>query len=422
MERNGVATILVPPLELPEVEIGDPDVLEEQVKKIQASAEELRGWFLGKLGELEKAKGMSPKARELVAEKIATIQRKLEEFLCHSVPDYRRAAWLALLTFELGRGLSSRQETEELLSRLVKEKRLVETPGGRLVYGRRSFEVSPASMFEEPEMLQAYQLFGNLLSRVYQEIGRARQQKTQHLTTQATINWQELKAGKRGKCVLDVPAEKVQNGGKEFWRGGGILLVESDGEKIFPLDASGAIEETVREANALGVHLLVKSLTWDEPPFVRGLQPEKGKKVQLLWHLCRRGFSAEEEKEKVKATRQIFSDEADLTPEGFFSGRESGTCLVGFRGIWEVKDPEGKVTDRIPNLFLLVRREEKEGKMRLRIAEVPDHLGDLFRDCMEGYTEEGNKFEGTPHPLRAILMAVYGQVTSQEAIRQITSK
>lgn len=394
---------VVPLPELPDLEELSLENLEAQADKIREGANKIRRWTEAALTQIDQVTGLSREARELAGDAITANQKSLTEFLGHEVPAYRRAAWLALLSHEFSRDLHSREKVEELAKRLVEEGRLTEDSRGEIRLYDRNFRISPEARFEKPEIAEIWRLVGNLLKRVESEDKKERGEKAQELKAQADISPQELRDGKPGKSFLSVPPEKARNG---LWRGGGTMLVESDGQKIEPLAATGSIEAAVEETKELKVHLLVSSLKYETAPMVK-LPSDAARKVQLLWHLVKRALRTEE----TKVVHTAFAEKATVGPEEFFVERKSGVCLVEFSGVWET--PQG---ERITSLFLLVERKGKK-EPKLQIVEVPDHLNGFFASCMgEKFTEEDSKFGGVGQPLRAVLQACYGQ-TSQSAAK-----
>lgn len=409
---------LVPPPELPEIQIGEFDDLETQAQKIGERAAQVRSWVLSTMGKLERAKGLSRIAQELAAENIAAAQKSLQEFVSHPVPAYCRAAWLGLLEYELTRELNSREEVLTFLGRLVNEGYLKEEPTGPLKGYGKTYAISENSRFGDEEVEEVKKLLSVLFSRVYAEVGKTRAQKAQALKDRATITRQELFAGQPGFAVLEVPAQEVVQNGQTRWRGGGVLLVHSNGQSIFPREASGAIEAAIQEAKELRVSLLVKSLAQQSPPFDQRLPLDQNKKAQFLWYILKRTFRAEEEAEKIRTSWEQLDAEATISPKEFFLERQPGICLVEFQGVWRTPTPDGRTAQEIPHLFFLIerRRIEEEGTA-IQIVKVPDHLGAFFASCMGKYTEGPPKFEGLQYPLNAVLQAVHGQVfhASQDA-------
>lgn len=338
---------------------------------------------------LDRARLASREAREKIGPQIKEAQKFLQDNLFHQAPAVRRAVWRAVLGFELTRTINTRAEVETLLASLVRRGFLQEIPDGYLWLYGKAYQIHPNSLFGDPEKTEVRNLFGNLLSKV-----------KEGFLARSTITIEELFSGSRGECAIEVPPGKVEQNGKEVWLGGGVLYLRSDGEYITPEDAMGSIEGGIQEAEKLGVRLRIDSLKSNQPPFVPRLDHVKGAKLRLLWWLLKRARRLDEEKKG-------FPKKATISPEEFFLKKGLGVCLATFPGVWEVKE-EGKVISRIHSMFFLVERRE-EGTKRIHIVEVPTHLGDFFAQCM-GEHEEGDRYEGCPQPLRAVLQAISGHV------------
>lgn len=387
------------------------DTAEEQAEKDRAEAERISAIILSAINYLERAAGASREAQERLRTRTEEARSLLNSHLHHNTPAVRRAVWEAILMYEFSRPLENRAEVEELLTNLVKRGILVENPEGYLMAYQKTYMVSPESRFEESEIAKVKRDLVALLQRVYQEVGKTREQKAALLRSQSTLDLAGLLAGQQGKCLVEVPTEKVVQNGKGFWRGGGTLLVASDGQKILPLGAVGSIGGVIQEAMDLNVHLWLQSLQRTAPPFIERLPSEQGRKVQLFWHLLKRAIQAAEEKEKLQAQRQEMADRTTTPPEEFFLEGRPGICLVDFQGVWRVPAPDGTTAEEIPHLFFLLERTEGEGTKRLQIVEVPNHLKEFLAPCLgKEYPEEGNRFVGMAYPLNAILQAVYGQI------------
>lgn len=423
LEGVVIGGVNLPPLKLPDVDLGDLDGLDARAKEMIAAAEKVRAWVRSTQGQLDKLAGKSREVRELVAVQMTKAEKELTALLNHELPAYRRAAWLGLLEHEFSRELNAKTEVEELLGRLVEHGRLKESPAGDLkVYGKAYF-VAPESWFEAPEVTEARQLLAKLLSRVFQETGKRWGEKALKLKACGVITLDELWASQPGKCAVEVPAEEVPANGNHpgFRRGGGVLLVESNGEDIQLMDVAGSIEAAVLEAMRLKVFLKVASLHWQVPPTIPALSKEMGTKVQLIWHLLKRAHRAKEQEERLARARETLTQQATVTCQEFFLEQKLGACLAEFGGVWENADGSAGPT----NLFLLIERREEAGTKRIHIVDVPNHLRAFFAHCRDEYAEEGNKFKGLPYPLVAVLQAIYGQVVkaSQDASKtdQITA-
>jgi hypothetical protein len=352
-------------------------------------------------------------SQETSGPQIQEAKKKIPEFLNHAVPAYRRAARMALVTHELSRTLCSREEVEGVLQNLI-DRQILEystTSEGKLVY-RMRYQPHASSCFGEEEVAKIEKILESLLSKVEKEEHQRRQEVAKSLQDQATISLQSLLDGKEGLCALSVPPERVERAGQEFWRGGGTFLVRSDGEKIFPVAGSGSIERAVTEICEMRIFLILASLESDKPPFVPQLRPEQGRKLQLLWHLMKRGIKNEEELQQTLAVREQMQSQATISMPDFFLDEQLGTCLVDFQGSWKTDGQRP-----IRHVFLLVSREVNgDATTRLiRVAEIPPHLGGFLGRC-NGRYPEGERFSDLPQPLKAVLQATYKQVEKQERI------
>lgn len=396
--------------EFPIFSLEEIEEARKQAEKDRQYAEKAYSTIRPAIAFLEKATGEDRDTRYRLKKGIEEAQELLDRYRHHEIPAVRRAVWKALLSYEFSRPLESRKEVEELLTNLVQRGLLVADPDGTLKAYGKTYTVPPESLFEEPEMMWTKRTLADLLNRVFQSVGERRKQRVAAMQAQANLDLAALMAGQVGRCLIEVPPEKVvQNDGTEFWRGGGWLLLQSDGQRIYPLETIGSFENAIQEAKDLGVYLLTKSLRGKSPPFSQ-LPSEMVRKIRLLWYLIKRGVKHAEEAKKISRQNEEFAAKATVSPEEFFLQGKTGVCHVNYQGNWWVKTPEGVITHRIPNLFLLVSREEKKDKKVVRIIDVPDHVKEFLAPCICKEFEEGDKFAGIAQPLKAVLQAVYGQV------------
>ena len=413
---------LVPSPKLPDVSstlLADETVAD----KVREGAEKVRTWVKATLAALSQVARGSRELQEIRAPAVAEAERKLNRFLKEEeMPAYRRAAWLGLFDFEFSQELKNREEVKGLLSRLVAEGRLVETTDGPIKgYKDKADEPEPAyafsdeAQFGDPEMWEVSSLYRQCRQRAWEATGKARTDEARELMKQSELSVEEFLEGKPGIFTIGIPPEPIVNLTTDSiiaWRGGGTLQVKSDGQKIFPLAATGNIQASVQEAKELKVHLFRDSLSWETPPFIKELPIEMAKKIQLLWHLLQRGLRAAEETRQLQAVKDEMAILVTVTPSEFFLEDKPGICLAEYRGIWEELVPDEEKVNRRPNLFFSVERFSQEGEegdqMFIRLVQVPDHLGDFFEACSGEYPE-GEQFGGCPQPLRAVLRAIYGQ-------------
>ena len=300
---------------------------------------------------------------------------------------YRQAAWLATLEFHFSSSPQTSEELIALLERMVTDGYLAKSPtgAGYLRPYTKGYDFPSDCQLEETEKAKIKGLLLSLRGKVFDL-------EKKNLADKSTLSVKDFLAGRPGKIALVIHAEKAMRAGQTLWRAGGVLLLESDGQRIKPLDATGGIEEGVMEAKNMKVFLLLSSLQRDAPPFIKGLTPEMVKKTQLIWYLTKRGL-----------IRYRFAAMETVNQEGFFVEGKDGYCFLDFKGTWQI--PNGAT---VANFFFLIQRKTVTGVKRIHIASAPNHLEEFFADCLGEY-EEGQKFEGVPQPLRAVLQAAYGQ-------------
>ena len=415
-----LASMVVAFPELPDFQDGELDIesLKKQAVVIREKAEDVGKWTAGALAFLDSIETLDREEKELAAVPINKAKEGLERLLHQeATPAFRRAAWLACLKYMLSREFRSAEEVKALFRKLVESGYLQETPDGLLNLDRAHYAVPPEAAFGDPEIQEIAELMGGLADKVRQAEKTARRQKAEELVSEGDLTINDFLDGKKGKLPIQIPAEKVnQVGNGVFWRSGGLLLVESDGEKCWPVDALGgqSFEGGIEEARGLKVYLIISSLIQhDRPPFPQGLPEPNVRKLQLLWHLLRRGIRAHEEKERIKTARKEMSAKATIAPAEFFLKQDSGLCLVEYRENWHTPDDE-----TVADVFFLVERVREEG-LTIRVVEVPDHLHDFLGDCVDQEFPEKDEFRRIPYPLGAVLKAVYGQ--TQKTV-QIASK
>jgi len=413
----------VPLPDLPEIEGLTAD--EAVADRIREGALQVREWTAAVLPKIDAAKAGSREAREQAADAIAEAESTLQSYLEHDTRAWRRASLMAVFSHHLAKELRSRPEAEALLQDLVdqgyleditpEKKEQEESPQELPAEALRAYDkayIVPADFaFGDPEIGELRQLLASFLRRVWAEERQIRTLAAKDLFSQSNLSPEEFRAGKPGKLTLGIPPEEVRksDGTTAFWRGGGTLQVESNGERVTPLAATGTIQGAIEEAVSLKVHLLLRSLEWDTTPYVQALPPEMNKKIQLLWHLLQRGLLAAEEKRQRQDLRDEFEKRATITPEQFFLEGQPGICLVQLEEDWEDRDQDKRVINRVLDPFFLAERfNQGDEQGFIRILEVPPHFEEMLASCM-GEHPEGEKFLGLPYPLVLILQNAYGQ-------------
>lgn len=381
----------------------DLESLKKQAEVIRAKAKDVGEWAAGALAYLDSVETLGREERELATIPITKAQEGLERLLRQETTRaYRRAAWLACLKHMLSREFRSPEEIRALFRKLVEEGYLKEAPDGLLQLNGTSYAVPEEAAFDDPEIQEISGLMAGLTEKVRQAERTARRQRAEEMVSQGGLSIEEFLEGKPGKLAIQIPPEKVeQEGNGVFWRYGGLLLVESDGEKCWPLKALGgqSFEGAIGEAIDLGVNLPVSSLRHEKPPFPQRLPDESRRKFQLLWHLLKRRIG------RHKAKNQL-AEAANLRPTEFFLGGKPGICLVEYEGTWDTPEDE-----RIYDVFFLAERRtnEDDNTSTVRVLNVPAHLSEFLGEYADQEYPEEERFNGIPYPLGAVLKAVYGQ-------------
>jgi len=387
--------------------------------------------------------GFFKEAREVQeafpAEKVREAQDELRRLLRENkVPALRRAAWFGLFKANCGQNILSQEDAGEMMRELVKKDYLLLSSGiGDFVFLGVAYSFSRDSLFEEPDKREAAVLFEQLLRGIEERVKAGWAARTQYLMTLATVTLLEFLAGKPGPCFLKVPAQPKNPGASgNPWRPGGTMLVVSDGQKIVPAvcpdggyPVTGRISKTVVETAQLGVHVLLYSLpNGDEhdgdrqyPPRVN-LPGDMNQHFVWFWWLLSRGIQAGLAEERLKKDKQAFQDRTTITEEDFFLDGEPGMCLATYQGSWKKRGPDGEPTgEGVPNIFFLVERRVSEDgqKVEIELTGIPDHLKKFLSPCVGTFEAKDDHFSGLPQPLRAILQAIFGQISRRTEAGEI---
>lgn len=422
VELGSLAKAIVPLPPLPDFQGDEVNLatLKEKGDHIRQKADEVRVWVQNTLTFLGALDGTGREERELVEDKISTAQAGLHHLLHEeSVKAYRRAAWLATLRHFLSREVGSPEEVKPLLKDLVRQGYLNEDPDGSIQTATGRYSVPADSLFEKPEVEEISELLEKLSAAILAVERTERRQKAEALREQSTLSLDDFLAGKAGKWTVQVPPEEVpgQNGAAPYWRPGGLLLVETDGEgKCRPVDTVGhpSFSRAVEETRDLGVFLLVTSLGYPRPPLPK-LDEARVRKLHLFWYLLQRGVKAVRAEVLILEEKTGMGREATVSLSNFFLEKEHGMCLAEYIGPWHTED-----NGVIPTLFFLVeRREGGEGKNLIILRNVPKHLQRFLGDLVAKEFEEGEAFSGVNYPLKGMLQAIYGQ---QRKVAEMAAK
>jgi len=394
------------PLEPPElpVSIGglDPEKIREAAVKIAQNRQQVREWVLATAPKLREARevvaDMDDETIRLVAPELVQQEQALRDVLDGHLM-YRTSAWRALYDSMLAEGTN----LEAIATYMVGQKFLICQPNGdgQVRIGRRSFSLPAETGLTAADQTAVADRFA-ALSR------SARREENRKVASLATLLTPSILCnGVFGTYSLDVPDEAPD-------RRGGSLVIEIRSIRGKPaitvLDApTGQFKWALLDH--LGAYLPVSDLKKENAKdvYVPGLNPEDGHAAKLLWHLLKRWMHFQQEAIAATPEREELLTRTTVPLDEFLILRVPGTALCEYSGTWSCRD-DGKV---INNLFLLVNREERDGKSFLSIAECPERLSPFFSPCLGKEFEEGEKFAGVLQPLQAVLQAVYGETAKQ---------
>jgi len=373
--------------------------IQQEAEKIRAGKAKIREAIPARLKVLTQvSEGPSdPQLRDALEQRLEKHRREVRKYLHHDYLPWRQAAITAACLYVFGNS-----SDWAVVSKLLKQGVLKKTKDGPLQAGKTT--LSPSVELTQSEIEEVSQAFSEFVGRAQRNQEKQKAKKLAKMDKQSNADWPAIRQGEEGICLVGVPPQKAERNGETFWRGGGALLVKSDGEKIYPIQATGSLASPIEEAREKNVFLLLDALNRESPPYIKGLPIEMGKKVRLLWYLLKRAEKEQERKEDLEEVRQQMEEESDTSTEDWFLNRTPGTCLVYYEGVWKTPNH-----NTVEPLFFLASREEKEDTTYIRVVEVPDHLEGFLGDVAEGEYQETEKFENCPQPLRAILQACYGQ-------------
>jgi hypothetical protein len=237
--------------------------------------------------------------------------------------------------------------------------------------------------------------------------------------------WQ-LFAGKPGKFSFYRPFEKVEKKVRgenvvQIFRPG-VIAGESDGQQITFAVGLGGVERIVEEVHAAGLSLAVKALNdpefWTKKDELKPLIPIH----RTLWSIRRiaevqgQGPAAESELKKIG------KGEGLVSPEKFFSSKESGETLVIFDEKdggdkpkpWRNWDKDGVMRDGDRRYnpvynFAAILCRDLDGKVFWKKA--PAHLESVFKEALNKPLEtvQGQKAVfGAPFALYSWAKRKYG--------------
>jgi len=283
--------------ELPEV--GSMEEEEAVDQKVQEDADKAAKWTTDVMAWLAAYDAAPQVRKDRLAKQAKEYRSTLQALLEHENVTIRRSVWMSLYKARFSAAPGNHEEVVALLTKMVSAKQLVEVNGRGTIWAmEKDYNFPNECAFEEVHVTEVVVVFKAMMTRVWATVKEGWKLKWERLLTQATIDLGQLVEGEDGICAIEVPH---QNGDPRTGRDGlegGLLVVKSDGERITIVDVCnelrgwGNFERNILEARALRpvLFLLVESLKWDRPPYLRDM-PEFGSKLRLLWFAIKRAMA-----------------------------------------------------------------------------------------------------------------------------------
>ena len=363
-----------------------------------------------------------------VKESLSEVDEYVETCLACEDPLYKAAAAIAYLNHAFSQSFKTREDANVMLADLEARKLLVKAGNdGPIMIGYQRYQFGDFGLDQEDtdEVQQTIAKFcRGLLSLVSQE----RRNKTKEMIEKSDISMEEFLKDVPGKCFIEIPPESYMRDGKEKWRGGGSILVENQEKDILPILGVGSLENVMEGMKNMEVRLPQYTLDWDTPigqgkAFTRvvagvmdtiGLDQEEAedyvRKMQLFWHLLRRGLGEYRHKEELNQLKEEYRSRAEITAESFFglNGEipQKGIAFLEFNGAFKQKD------DMPPtyNLFFLATRSQESGRDSIEVVDAPEHVQQLLAHNFGKKFAEETNFRGLPEKLGRIFRGIRGQM------------
>jgi uncharacterized protein YdaU (DUF1376 family) len=298
-----------------------------------------------------------------------------------------------------------------------------------VMVGYQHYTINPNLGMDQDQVAAVGAQIGKF-SRVLISLEKQRRdEKSMAIKARAEITMDDARAGENGKCVIVVPPEQYEDDrGQRRWRGGGDILVEFQKNEIFPLEASGSIEDQVQEMIRRQVALRRDALGRNVPPgfgnrafdeFVDSVCHNLGlsladagvyvRKVQALWHMINRAVKRDNEAKAVAEVRKQLKDKATITMAEFFELDGSTGKTVNKSAFMELRATLNlREGPRVSNPFFLATWREKNGKTFFELTEVPPHLKEIFGH-LQGRQYPMDDYKDWPVQLGQVVKAIRDQ-------------
>lgn len=389
------------------------------IEIIQADIADVVKWLQLTKKELAAYEGRAKKiAFAAVSAELQEAEKRISDYFGLEDQIYKTAARMAYVQNVMAGEYGTPDEAREALVDLENRELLKQAVNGNIRIGYQNFSINfELDDDERKELEQPIVQFSRLILTVTRQ---GRQVAKKAMAEEADMSVKDFLDGKKGLCLMEVPPEHFEGSdGQPKWRGGGSMLVESDGRMVFPVQGVGAIEKATQTMKENGICLPLYMITeWKNAPVFykleqtakgRGLDDDAAKQTarsqQAFWHLLDRALAAHNQEEKLAELKAEFQGQADVTAQEFYALQgadcKDGTAFLEFTGAFRVENNQS-----IYGVFLLIRIE---GEYIEIVEYSPGLHTELGKYAGERWLKEDN-FRKCPLFVGKLLRAIRGQV------------
>lgn len=253
------------------------------------------------------------------------------------------------------------------------------------------FYLLPKEFMTSQPARRIHQAMLDLVERTNREFRQAKTQKvtfTRSLVKAKTaLTVSELLGGKPGRMLLTTTPYEVVPGGR--FVPAGQVAIESDGQQISFLSASGGAESAITRAIEAGITFSVKEVDADEmkrqstknciDEEQRQLISDRNKLANAAFRTLGNGLTAAEQLEEELAEAAEFESKSTLSPAAFYLDKAVGKRAYYFGAESFMFRGKKSVQELFGVIFLVERNEEGQ----ICVADCPKRLEKLFAEFRE---------------------------------------
>ena len=412
-------------LDLSEIEVEEDS---DEGEELAAITEKAETWLKAHLSKLNDLASIAPekKTKKMRAQERAIIARR-DLYLGQDEPAFLTVMWRIVMVHCLNSiKEESTSEAIDRLNELVQEGLLAENEKGKeqaqaLAAWGHWYSVPLRAYMRRDDYANVQEAMRLMVHRVTESSQQSLESRTSNLREETTIEPEDLFNGEKGTALIWVPPGKERNGKYSYSYRGGWILAKCERGHICVETAVGPHEQDILKTREGDVSILVSSLNIERPPRTETLlDPEKSFRLEedqvplfrKLWGTLKRTKNALEQAEEIRDLEQDLGRETSLDETEFFMQHRVGTTIAKYDCAWW---PMEEDADPIEDVIFCIERKVIAEKSTIQIVNLPEHLEDFLGECCEEYPEE-ERFADCPQPLRAVLMAIFRQVSVRSSL------